>query len=154
VTFAAAWPERGLQEATATVDGALLIEGAERAIQLWPDEPDIPPQVDFTDAPLLPPGGSPPPDAEASERAIRAAFSKALDSGPAASAEPLAAVQDGVALAGALEQLRARFPMEAATSRVAVGRVVFLDDVRAAFEFSNRLVRCRGLRCSAWLRGP
>jgi hypothetical protein len=135
VTFAAAWQDRGLQETTATLDGALFKEAAERAIQLWPDEPDVVPQVDFSNAPTLPPGGSPPADAEASERAIRAAFSTALESGPAGAADPMSAVQDGRALAGALEELRARFPMEAATTRLVVGRIVFLDDVRAALNF-------------------
>jgi hypothetical protein len=135
VTFVAAWPDRGLSEATVELDGALLQDAAERAVELWPEQPDELPDVDFSNAPALPPVSTPPADAAASEDAIRAAFSQALDSRPAADSAPLSAIQDGPALAGAVEEMRARYPLEASTSRVVVGPIVFLDDVRAALNF-------------------
>jgi hypothetical protein len=135
VTIAAAWPARGLAEATITVDGGQFRNAAENAIELWPDATDEAVEVDFNDAPPLPVEGVRPADAEAAEAAIRAAFAQVFDNGPQAAADPLAAVQDGAVLSGALAEVRSRFPMEAATSRVAVGRIVFLDEVRAAVIF-------------------
>jgi hypothetical protein len=134
VDFVVAWPARGLEEAFTTIEGQQIIDAGERAVQLWPDEPDSLPTADFTGVPL-PQGGTPPEDAEAAETAIRAAFVQLFDNGPERHDEPLAAVQDGAAFAGVLEQIRERFPVEAATTRVALGQVVFLDGVRAAVQF-------------------
>jgi hypothetical protein len=135
VTIAAAWPAQGLAEATVTVDGGQFRNAAEAAVELWPDEMDEAVEADFSDAPPLPVGGVRPADAEAAEAAIRAAFSQVFDNGPQDAADPLAAVQDGVAFSGALAEVRSRFPLEAATTRVAVGQIVFLDEVRAAVIF-------------------
>ncbi len=142
VTFAVAWPAGGLAESTVSIEGAVILEAAERALQLWPDEPDALPEADFSNAPALPPGGTPPVDAEDSEAAIRRAFAQVFDNGPQSPTDPLAAVQDGSAFAGALEQVRARFPVEATSVRAAVGRVVFLDEVRAGVQF--QLLRTEG----------
>jgi hypothetical protein len=136
VTFFAAVPGRAVEESSVTIDSHELLQARERAVRLWPDEPEDEAPFDFSDAPMLPTSGSLPPDPEDSERAIRSAFAQAFGADPSGSGpEPLAAVQDGAALTAALEQLRARHPMEAMTSRVGVGRVVFLDPVRAASTF-------------------
>jgi hypothetical protein len=135
VTFAIAWPAGGLDEASVTIEGADLLAAAESAIRLWPDEPETLPAVDFSNAPSLPSGGIAPADAQAAEAAIRAAFSQLFDNGPGRATDPLAAVQDGPAFTGVLEQVRARFPDEAATTRVVTGGVAFLDEVRAAVHF-------------------
>ncbi len=143
VDFVVAWPARELEEASTTIEGQQIIDAADRAVQLWPDEPDSLPAVDFTGVPL-PQGGTPPDDAEAAETAIRAAFVQLFDNGPERHDEPLAAVQDGAAFAGVLEHIRVRFPVEAATTRVVLGQVAFLDGVRAAVQFE--LVRIGSFR--------
>jgi hypothetical protein len=106
------------------------------AEQLWPDELDDEwPEADFSGAPPLPAEGVRPADSEQSEREIRAAYSVLFDNGPQSADDPLTAVQDGAAFEAVLAEVRSRFPVEAATTRVAVGGVAFLDDVRAAVLF-------------------
>ena len=39
VTLVVSWPEHGLTEARAELDGAAIGEAAQRAVTLWPDEP-------------------------------------------------------------------------------------------------------------------
>lgn len=134
VTLAAAWPSHGLSETSTSFDGGLVLEAAERAVQLWPDEPEREPEADFSNAPALPPAGAPPEDPERAEREIRTAFAFVFNSQPPPH-DPLLAVQDGPALAGAAQELGRRFPLESSTSRIALDRVVFLDEVRAAITF-------------------
>lgn len=43
LTFAFAWPEQGLEESVAEVDGAPLRAASRRAIELWPDDRPDPP---------------------------------------------------------------------------------------------------------------
>jgi hypothetical protein len=136
VTFAAAWPEQGVAEGTVMLDGSEILAAAQGAVRLWSDDLDDEwPEADFSGAPPLPTEGVRPADAEESERAIRAAFAHLFDNGPQSAEDPLAAVQDGAAFAAVLAEVRSRFPVEAATTRVAVGGVAFLDDVRAAVLF-------------------
>ncbi len=142
VTFAVAWPAIGLAESTVSIEGAVILEAAEGAVQLWPEEPDAFPEADFSNAPALPPGGTPPADEKGCEAAVRKAFAQVFDNGPQSPTDPLAAVQDGSVFAGALEQVRAQFPVEATSVRAAVGAVVFLDEVRAGVQF--QLLRAEG----------
>jgi hypothetical protein len=44
VTFVASWPKFGVSETRAELDGAAIREAAERAVILWPEEPDIVPR--------------------------------------------------------------------------------------------------------------
>jgi hypothetical protein len=34
------WPRQGIAEARAELDGAAICQAAQRAVILWPDEPD------------------------------------------------------------------------------------------------------------------
>jgi hypothetical protein len=121
-------------DATGTIDGALLVEAAEQAVQLWPDRQVEPPAIDLRNAPALPPPGPRPADPDTARHEIRAAFSAALDSTDP-SPDPLSAIQDGPALAGAREQARTNHPEPSATMRLALGDIVFIDEVRAAVHF-------------------
>jgi hypothetical protein len=119
---------------TGTIEATLLLEAAERAVELWPDRPAKPPTIDLDSAPALPPPGLDPADPASARQEISAAFSALLDSTDL-SPDPLAAVQDGPALAGAREQARINHPEPSATMRLALGDIVFIDEVRAAVLF-------------------
>jgi hypothetical protein len=43
VTFVASWPRYGVAETRAELDGAAIREAAERAVTLWPEEPESEP---------------------------------------------------------------------------------------------------------------
>lgn len=43
VTFVVSWPERGVAETRAELDGAAIREAAGRAVMLWPEEPEFEP---------------------------------------------------------------------------------------------------------------
>ena len=43
VTFVASWPEYGVAETRAEMDGAAIRAAAERAVVLWPEEPEFEP---------------------------------------------------------------------------------------------------------------
>ena len=43
VTFVASWPEYGVAEARAELDGAAIVAAAARAVILWPEEPEFEP---------------------------------------------------------------------------------------------------------------
>jgi hypothetical protein len=43
LTFAFAWPDEGVAEATVLVDSAPIREAAARAVELWPDDRPEPP---------------------------------------------------------------------------------------------------------------
>jgi hypothetical protein len=40
VTLVVSWPRQGIAEARAELDGAAICQAAQRAVILWPDEPD------------------------------------------------------------------------------------------------------------------
>jgi hypothetical protein len=40
VTFVASWPKHGVTETRAELDGAAIREAAQRAVTLWPEEPE------------------------------------------------------------------------------------------------------------------
>ena len=41
VTFIVSWLAQGVTEARAEVDGAVIRAAADRAVTLWPDDPDV-----------------------------------------------------------------------------------------------------------------
>ncbi len=43
VTFVASWPKHGVTETRAELDGAAIREAAQRAVTLWPEEPESEP---------------------------------------------------------------------------------------------------------------
>jgi hypothetical protein len=122
------------QEAKASIDASLLRDAAERAFQLWPDQELDAPVIDPRNAPALPPAGPSPADPETARQQIRAAYTAGLvNSDP--SFDPMSAIQDGPALEGARLQARANHPGPAATIRIGLGEIVFIDEVRAALHF-------------------
>ena len=46
LTFVCAWPAEGIEEISAQIDAAPILEAASRAIELWPDERPLPPSED------------------------------------------------------------------------------------------------------------
>lgn len=116
----------------AELSGEEIRRAAARAIEVWPAEPPAGPAFDAVHAPPLPPPGAPPSDADESLQEIRAAFRQAFTG---TSRDPLAAVQDGVVLRGAVEQAGHAWPEVAVTIQVGLGEVAFLDDVRAAVQY-------------------
>jgi hypothetical protein len=127
----------GLPETWTELSGDVLRAAAERAEPLWVNGEQDAPVLDPGSSPTLPPPGVAPAEPEAAEHDIRAAFAQTFTS----TAEPgarLSAVQDGAVLAGAAGQARRAWPVAAATMRVALGGVVFLDPVRAAVQYQLR----------------
>jgi hypothetical protein len=122
------------KKAKGSIDGALLLEAADRAVQLWPDQEVQPPVIDTEAAPVLPPPGTSPADPETARQQIRSAYLSALDHIDP-SPDPMVFIQDGPALEGARQQARANHPGPTGTIRVALGEIVFIDEVRAALHF-------------------
>jgi hypothetical protein len=124
----------GLEETWTELSADDLRSAAERAEILWPESDPLVPVLDASGAPGLPKGGAPPADPVAAEQAVRHAFLRAFTAtGTPGSA--LEWVQDGAVLTGAAEQARLIWPLAAATMRVALGDVAFLDPVRAAVQY-------------------
>jgi len=155
-----AWPELGVPESSAVLDGVAVQTAAGQAIELWAPAPasetangwfafggssGSPPAVSMPRAVAGLPGatasqvelraaGTQPEDSEAAAAAVRTAFERAftaVDGGPLE-----VVVQDGAVLAGALAQARSNFPEAVGTSWVAVADIVFLDPDRAAVTFT------------------
>lgn len=144
-----AWPELGIPESSAVLDGAAVLTAAGQSVELW--APASAPETDNgwyafggTSGPpgvampapqvVLPSAGTPPADSEAATAGVRTAFEKAftaVDGGPLE-----VVVQDGAVLAGALAQARSNFPRAVGTAWVAVAGIVFLDPDRAAVSFT------------------
>lgn len=137
-------PSEGVVEVSlTTLPGQLLAAGelsgdeirraADRSVEVWPAAPPAAPVFDAELAPPLPAAGTAPVDAAAAAEAIRSAFRAAFDRSNGD--ERFEVVQDGPVLRGAAEEAGRRWPEVAASIRVAVGEIVFLDELRAAVQY-------------------
>jgi hypothetical protein len=64
VTMIVSWLEYGVPETRAELDGAAIRAAAERAVSLWPDEPDVEPGGSWTSSTI---SASKPPAGDSSE---------------------------------------------------------------------------------------
>jgi len=160
-----AWPELGIPESSAVLDGAAVLTAAGQSVELW--APASAPETDNgwyafggTSGPpgvampapqvVLPAAGTPPADSEAATAGVRTAFEKAftaVDGGPLE-----VVVQDGAVLAGALAQARSNFPRAVGTAWVGSSRHRLSRPRPGGSQLHRPLHRRRRLRPATRLR--